>query len=343
MWRGDQQIKPDDLKPGDELLFNLTGKTATSPGTCSDIWAGTETDKLTTETQWRKFAEFTKRRGPPDEKAQIAEMQKVPTESYGCAGVRVTFTVGNMLEDVAKEYPVQFPFRTDYGNEGLPWFYLKAGEAPPPFSEHLVFGKLVKTDAENRTGQFRMERTGDVVDFTLIPEGAVKYLNAAAELEDIPAGTRCRFHLYQDEKGAFTKASLVSDEFSALASNVITWRIEALKLREGKLHVARQIPERKNYNGDMERIPDIGRAELLVTAETRVWKAGKQAKLEDLASDDALLVNLTSEQRGEARALHGYMGRRGDAQERDRGAGEEAQAREEVDAMSARRRGRELL
>ena len=32
-----------------------------------------------------------------------------------------------LKENVAKDYPAQFPFRTDYGNEGLPWFYLKAG------------------------------------------------------------------------------------------------------------------------------------------------------------------------------------------------------------------------
>ena len=90
----------------------------------------------------------------------------------------------------------------------------------------------------------------------------------------------------------------MSDEFSFLASNVLTWRIEVLKLGEGKLHVARQIPETKNYNGDMERIPDIGRAELLVTADTRVWKGGKQAKPDALAVGDALLVNLTGEQPG---------------------------------------------
>ena len=392
VWRGDKQGKPGDLKPGDELLFNITGKSATSPGVCTDIWAGTETHTLATEQQGKKFAEFTKRRGLPGwvektegnritvtlfsgdpkrfaktwmedfgvgrdgaicvsndegrtwnpqtdkEKTTVIEVQKLPMDSYGCSGVRLVLEVKFMLEgfrkgrvvrvfgsgwpvkeifygeslmgygyarlqteelkeNVAKEYPVQFPFRTDYGNEGLPWFYLKAGEVPPPFSEHLVFGELMETklDAHKRSGQFRTDRTGEVVDFTIIPDGAVKYLNAAAALSDIPPGTRCRFHLYQDEKGAFTKASLVSDEFSFLAANVITWRVEALKPGEGKLHVARQIPETKNYNGDMERIPDIGRAELLVNADTRVWKNGKQAKLDELAVGDALLVNVSGE------------------------------------------------
>ena len=203
-----------------------------------------------------------------------------------------------LVELTPKEYPAQFPFRTDYSNEQLPWFQLKTGEAPPPFSDHRVFGELVQADAAARSGQFRADRTGEIVSFTVIPEGSIKYLNAESSLADIPPGTRCRFSLYQDDKGAFTRASLVSDEYSFLASNVITYRVEALKLAEGKLHVARQIPEVKNYNGDMEKPPDLGRTELRVTADTRAWKGAQQAKLSDLAVGDALLVNLTGEQPG---------------------------------------------
>ncbi|HEY6167730.1 MAG TPA: hypothetical protein VI454_06800 [Verrucomicrobiae bacterium] len=390
VWKGEKRVKLNDLVVGDALLFNLGGKTATSPGRCTDIWVGVDTHKLATERQRKKFAEFTKKRGLPgwidktegnkltvtlfsgdtqsfkktwmddfavgkdlrvvvandelrtwnpvsdSEKCSLLEIQKLPTDGYGTSGVRLVFTVGNMLEgfrkgrivrvfgdgwprkdqfygeslmgygyprlqtaelmeNVAKEYPAQFPFRTDYGNEHLPWYQLKAGVAPPPFSEHLVFGELVKVGEDDRSGQFRADRTGELVDFTIIPEGAVKHLNADGKLSDLPPGLRCRFHLYQDDKGAFTRASLVSDEFSFLAANAITWRIEALKLNEGKLHVARQIPDTKNYNGDMERIPDIGHAELLVTADTRVWKGDQQMKLTDLAVGDALLINLTGE------------------------------------------------
>ena len=141
-----------------------------------------------------------------------------------------------------KEYPTQFPFRTDYGNEHLPWYQLKAGEAPPRFSEHLVFGELMKVDAAARTGQFRTDRTGELVDFTLIPQGAGQPPQRRRGPADVPPGLRCRFHLYQDEKGAFTRASLVSDEFSYLAANAVTYRVEAMQPDEGKLHVARQIP-----------------------------------------------------------------------------------------------------
>jgi len=276
------------------------------------------------------------------EKSKLLEIQKVPIDCYGTSGVRLVFTVANMLEGfrkghivrifapgwpvkdpfygeglmnygyanlkdtellelTPKEYPTQFPFRTDYGNETLPWFQLKAGQAPPRFSEHLVLGDLVKVDAGKRSGQFRTDRTGELVDFALVPNkesASVRYLNADADLSDVPLGTRCRFNVYQDEKGAFTQATLVTDEFSYLAGNAVTYRIEEMDLDRGKIHVARQVPEVKNYNGDMEQPPDIGRATLLVNGETRVWKDSQQAKLTDLAIGDALLVNLTSEQYG---------------------------------------------
>ena len=394
VWKGDQQVKLADLAAGDELLYNLTGKTADYPGGCSDIWIGADSQKRATEQQAKKFAEFTKRRGVPgwidktegnvvtvtffsgDTRAfkqtwmgdfaagksggklcvandelrtwnppvdgegfSIVEVRDLPKDTYGCSGVQLSVKVTNLLEgfrrgrvvrvfapgwkvqdefygeslmgygfgrmlnqelveNVAKEYPEQFPFRTDYGSDHLPWLKLKEGAKPPPFAEHLVIGELVSADATAGTGRFRTERTGETVEFTLLPEGAVKFLNAKATLADLPPGTRCRFSLFQDEKGAFTRASLITDEFTRLAANFVTHRVEALKLAEGRLLVAQQLPEVKDYNGDMQRPPDIGHSELRVTDATRVWKGEEQVKLNDLAVGDALLVNLTSEQNG---------------------------------------------
>ena len=393
VWKGDGQVKLADLAPGDELLFNITGRTADAPGWCSDIWIGAETHRLATERQRMKFAEFTKRRGLPGwiektegnkitltlftgeartfqqtwmtdfaagkeaklcvaneelrtwnppvdgERAAVVEVRSGPVDGYGGSGVRLVVSVANMLEgfrkgrvvrvfapgwkvqdqfygeslmgygfgklqtevlkeNPAKEYPAQFPFRTDYGNTDLPWYRLTPGVKPPAFSEHVVRGEIVKADTAARTGQFCTDGTGAVVDFTLLPAGSVKYLNADSSLADLPPGTRCVFHLYRDDKGAFTVASFVSDEFSHLASNAIVYRVEATMPAEGKLRVAWQMPEVKNYNGDMEMPPDIGRSELRVTAATRVWKGEQQGKLGDLAVGDLLLVNVTGEQPG---------------------------------------------
>lgn len=416
VWKGDKQVKLSELAAGDELLYNRTADTATTPSHCIDIWVGAETHKGTTEKQRQKFAGFVKFRGLPgwidrtegnkltvslfsgdapafqkafmdelkvdsdmkvvvandelrtwnvpvdNEKSKLLEIKKTPVDAYGTSGVQLTFTVNNMLEGfrkgrivrifaagwpnkdqfygeslmgygfagmrceelkelLPKEYPTQFPFRTDYGNEKLPWYQLVPGKSPPRFSEHLVFGELVKVDDSGRAGQFRTDRTGETVDFTLTDEKAnvpintnkvgdqgpayfkdtpssVRYLNAEAPLSDIPLGTRCRFHLYQDTKGAFTRATLVSDEFSYLATNVITYRIDAVKLDEGKIHVARQIPEVKDYNGDMQQPPDIARAEFLVNEKTRVWKGEQQVKLSDLSVKDVILLNVTGEAAG---------------------------------------------
>ena len=89
---------------------------------------------------------------------------------------------------------------------------------------------------------------------------------------------------------------MVSDEFSFMSANAVTYRIEEARPAEGKLFVASQLPLVKNYNGDMEKPNDIGRRILLVNGNTRVWKLDKAIKLEDLAPGDSLLVNLTSEQ-----------------------------------------------
>ncbi len=417
VWKGDQQVKLEDLKTGDELLYNLTGKTAVSPGHCTDLWIGAETHQLATEQQRKKFSAFTKTRGLPGwiektegkeltvtlfsgdarsfkagylgdlvvgkevkvaiandelrtwnppvdgERGSIVEVQKVPEAGYGCSGVRLVMTVGNMLEGfragrivrvfgpgwpakdqffgeslmgygygalragdfrecMPKEYPAQFPFRTDYGNSHLPWYQVQEGVTPPRWSAHVVFGELVKADAATRSGQFRNERTGELVDFTLLNTGAtlavntnvstdqgparfkdvntsVRYRNADAPLADLPPGQRYRFHLYQDARGDFTRCSLISDEFSHLALNSLSYRITSIDLKAGTIGVAWQHPQVKNYNGDMEQPSDFGRSLLRVTGQTHVWKDQQALKLTDLKVGDALLINLHSEQPGQ--------------------------------------------
>jgi len=397
VWLGVEKAgKLEDIKAGDLLLANVTGKTAANPaGVCTDIWVGAETHTAVAAKQWEKFVAFSKRRGVPGwidktegnkvtvtlfsgdvpdfkktlaaefevgkevgttvandelrtwnppvdrEHGTLVEIQNVPTDCYGCSGLRFVIEVKYMLEgfrkghclrlfgpgakptdppygeslmgygyvgekclelveNEAKEYPAQFPFRTDYANENLPWFKFKTGEVPPQFSEHREFGELVKVDAEKGTGQFRVDRTGDVVDFTLLPGSSVRYLGAAASLADIPVGTRCRFQMYQGESSGFTEAWQVSDDYSHLAKNVTSYRVEALKLKEGRIDVAWQLAKLKNYNGDMEQPPDIGHSELLVTPQTRVWLGvDKPGKLEDLKAGDVVLANVCGEAPGQ--------------------------------------------
>ncbi|WP_395731024.1 hypothetical protein [Prosthecobacter sp.] len=198
-----------------------------------------------------------------------------------------------LVENVAKEYPEQFPFRTDYSNAKLPWYQLKEGVKPPPFSEHVVFGELVEADVKNGGGQFLAELGGEKVGFTLTKPHAIKYLGADVRFEQLPKGQRYRFHLYQDEKGAFTRVSFISDEFSHCSANATTARITAVNGK--RLHIAWQLPLVKDYNGDMQRPEDIGSAILAVGDATRVWKGDQQVKLADVKAGDVVLFNRTGE------------------------------------------------
>lgn len=393
IWKGEKPAILADLAAGDELLINRTGVSATDPGRCTDVWAGTLARRLAAEKQRQRHSAFLKDRGlagrvektegqtlavtlfagdraafekawpkdfaagrdvhvvvandelrtwnPPvdQEAAKVVEVQKIAADAYGHSGVRLVLAVRHMLEGFRrgrvvrvfgagwktkdqpygeslmgygyerlrtpelvelppKEYPDQFPFRTDWGNAHLPWYRLKPGVAPPLFAEHRAFGELVSVDPESRTGRFRADRTGTSVDFALIPDGSVRVRNAAAGLADLPLGIRCRFHLYRDEKGAFARAGLVTDEFSYLAANAVTWRVERLDRDRGELFVARQIPPVKDSNDDISQPPDPGAAVLRVSAETRVWKGEREVKLEDLTVGDALFVDLTGERPG---------------------------------------------
>lgn len=176
------------------------------------------------------------------------------------------------------------PYRTDNANESLPWYQLKPGEFPPIGSEHRVGGDLMKVDFIHRTGQFRADG-GKLVDFTLLPFASAVYLNAYADLRDLPLGTHMVFFLYQDEKGAFTKVAHLMDNFSVLASGGFTYRLDEMKLKEGKLLVAKQ-----NLS---EKQSDLGRSELLVDEKTHIWKGDKQVKATDFAVGDSLLFNFT--------------------------------------------------
>lgn len=196
-----------------------------------------------------------------------------------------------LVENVAKEYPEQFPYRTDFGNAHLPWFQVKPGMVRlPEFSAHVVQGALVRTDAAARGGQYRLA-DGTLVDFTLLEKPVLRHLGHDAPLEALPVGQKLRFHTYVDEKGAFTRVSTISDEFSHLNANATTARVKKLGLEQGIVDVGWQLAEVKDYNGDMKRPPDIGQTRLRVNADTRVWKEGSQVTLDDLKEGDVLLLN----------------------------------------------------
>ena len=143
----------------------------------------------------------------------------------------------------------------------------------------------MSADFIHRTGQFRMSKTGEVVDFFMPPYASVHYLKAEADLRDVPLGTDFLFFLNDDGHGHFTRLATMQDQFSIDAGHSFSYRLDEVRPGEGKLLATKQsIPK---------KIADAGKAELHVNAATRVWKDDQQVKLEDLNPGDELLYNLT--------------------------------------------------
>ena len=188
-------------------------------------------------------------------------------------------------EDNAAKTDPRYPFRTDFANANLPWYQPKPLEFPPHHSDRRINGQLISADFVHRTGQFRMSKTGEIVEFFFPPYGSIHYLLAETDLRDVPMGTDFLFFLNDDGHGNFTRLATMQDQFSIDAGHSFSYRLDEVRLDEGKL-LATKRSVAKNQ-------PDLGKAELHVTPETRVWSGDKQIKLEDLKPGDDLLYNLS--------------------------------------------------
>jgi hypothetical protein len=267
---------------------------------------------------------------PVDRKrARVLEFQPIATDAHGCSGIRWVIEPDLLLEGFRKGRiirlfahpswpvndmpfgeglyseapnvkpatlePLHYPYRTDFANEDLPWYRLRPGEFPPFESHHLVCGELVKVDVAHRSGQFRTDRTGELVDFTMPPFGTVLSLNAEADLRDLTIGTRCLFFLHQEDRGAFTKATVIMDHYTRFARDDLSYRIDALELAKGRILLSwRHAPVRDEKEALIQP-PDLGRGEFAVDDKTRVWKGDRQIALSKLAVGDELLLNLSGQ------------------------------------------------
>lgn len=196
-------------------------------------------------------------------------------------------------------FPAEPAFRTDGGNEKLPWFQLKPGEFPPEGSAHYIAGELIALDHVNRSGVLRPDRTdaqrrGDwdkPQAFTLLPFGSLSYHGAPAELRDIPIGTHLHGQFYieekvgKDGKGAFNRALRLEDDFSFFERQKREWRVDSIQLDKGILHVI--------ATGSEANQTDSKPTKFQIGASTRVWKGRSVGALADLEAGQSILINLT--------------------------------------------------
>lgn len=228
--------------------------------------------------------------------------------NYGYQSPRGPHHDPDFSECKAKHYPEKYPYRTDYSNRHLPWFRPTEGGPLPVYSEHRMLGELTSVDAETQSGEFKTERTGEVVKFTMLSVDrttpVIRFQPTSQEkkkrprLEDLPLGQRYRFHMYQDASGAFALCTYISDEASQLLLNRFNYQIQDVDLARGRIAVAWQGVLVQNYQKDLVSPPPYGHSLLSVSPQTRIWKGQTSAKLSDLRDGDTLRVNLTSEQTG---------------------------------------------
>jgi len=190
-------------------------------------------------------------------------------------------------------------YRTDSGNEHLPWFQLRSGEFPPAGSGHYIAGELIALDHVNRTGVLRPDRNHsqrtDEYDrplpFALLPYGSLSFHGAPAELRDIPIGTHLHGQFYFDKKGgndgkgAFTKVLRLEDDFSFSTNQQRLWRIDTIALDKGEITVTGV-----SLEGNQA---DAASKVYQVTSATRIWKGRAIGSLTDLAIGQSVLMNLT--------------------------------------------------
>ena len=192
-------------------------------------------------------------------------------------------------------------FRTDSGDEKLPWYQLKLGEFPPAGSAHAISGELISVDHINRTGAIRMDRTGSqrtdeydqALPFTLLPYASLSYHGTPAELRDIPLGTHLHGQFYEEIRGdkkVFSQVLQLEDDFSHMTAAQRLWRIDAVDFGKRTLTLTGvHSADQGATVSDADPKPTV----FQIIPATRVWKGREFGNLKDLAVGQFVLVNLT--------------------------------------------------
>src|SRR5262249_50666326 len=120
------------------------------------------------------------------------------------------------------------PYRTDGGDEKLPWYSPKRGEFPPADAAHRFTAMLIRYDPFDRSRQYRpdddvphpqtkvLDSQAPEIAFQVRPHGMIRYHGAPAQLTDIPLGTVVHWRAYKNKNRAyFDEVSDIADDFSA--------------------------------------------------------------------------------------------------------------------------------
>jgi hypothetical protein len=199
-------------------------------------------------------------------------------------------------------------YRTDRGEDNsLPWYRLEAGKFPPADSAHAISGELIQVDHLERRFRIRVDRNDSQqagyldlpLDGVMLPYGAIYFHGAPAALQDIPLGTHLHGQFYlkdPDDKSApppspyrrvtaeaaFSRCSMLEDDFSHYARLKQIWKIEGVQLSEKKLTATLQ--------QDGKPVGKSQQFDLL--ASTRVYRGQGFVKLDALQAGQTVQFNI---------------------------------------------------
>lgn len=200
------------------------------------------------------------------------------------------------------------PFRTDGGDEKLPWHQLEPGKFPPAGSAHYFSGELIKVDHLERSFVLRVDRTDQQnrshfdlpVEAAMLPYGSVHYHGALAALRDVPIGTHLHgwfylkdpadtskpleiFHNRRSYEVDFKRCLRLEDDFTHDVQRSRVWRIDGVDLETKKLSATAVV----------EGKPAGEARDFDLLASTRVWKGRGFGELREIQAGQEVLLNLT--------------------------------------------------
>jgi hypothetical protein len=160
-------------------------------------------------------------------------------------------------------------------------------DALPFGPDQPVVGVLEEVDFIHRMGRFRTCPAGKSVEFALTPEATVEYVNADADLRDLPLGTAYAFTLERDPDGRRHRVTLVRDQFTADTQAGITYRVDQVNPTTGTLRVVPLLPPGSDPKEPAAAAP----VEFRINARTRIWKDDRKLPLAALEVGEEIRVN----------------------------------------------------
>ena len=163
---------------------------------------------------------------------------------------------------------------------------------------------LVEADFLHRSGQFRRVGRRRARRLLVAPSGTILYHGAEADLRDVAARDAPAFLDASRGEGGRSRVASIRDDFSAMAREGRTYRVEDVHAGEGRIVV-----------GESSEPGATDRIRLIVDDRSRIMKDDRVVGLGDLAVGDELLVNRFDESH-----LRRGVGRRRGPEGRDRDA-----------------------